>query len=247
MSTSIKLSNLSLDFKYNFSDSSLRKTLVGLFDKNKKRMPESKTIKVLDDISLDIHDGDRVGIVGLNGAGKTTLLRTIAGIYETDEGQVNINGKVTSFLSINNGSHPDLTGYETIKSQLLIMGVPFEQIDRLTPEIAAFSELGDFMNLQVKHYSSGMSMRLSFSIVTSIHPEILLMDEWLSTGDLKFIHKAEKKLSALVDKSKILLLTSHDLELIEKTCNKVLWLEKGKIREFDKTAKTLKAYQKSSE
>lgn len=243
----IKIKNASLEFSASKMHQNLRTYLLMLFSfSTRKTFLENKTFKALDDISIDLIDGDRLGVIGANGSGKTTLLKLIAGIYAPMSGDVCVSGNITSFLSITNGSHPDLTGYETIKSQLLLLGLRDAAINELTPEIAEFSELGDFLHMPIKNYSSGMGMRLCFSIMTSINPEILIMDEWLSTGDLHFIEKAQKRISSVVDKARILVVASHDLKLLKNVCNKLLWIEHGKIKIIGDPALVIKSYTNST-
>lgn len=243
----IILNNVSLRFHIARIHENLRTFLINLLRPSvKEAFDQGKYLTALDNVSLSLSEGDRLGIVGPNGSGKTTLLRLIAGIYTPMSGEISLDGKVTSFLSITNGSHPDLTGYETIMSQLLLVGLDKSEIEGLTPHIAEFSELGQFLNAPIKNYSSGMGMRLCFSIMTSINPEILLMDEWLSTGDIYFIDKAHKRITDVVDRSKIMVLASHDLDLLKATCNKVIWLERGKVRAYGEASQVISAYKASA-
>ncbi len=243
----IILENVSLKFHIARIHENLRTFIVNLFrPAARESFNKNKFLTALNDVSFSLKEGDRLGVIGSNGSGKTTLLRLIAGIYSPMSGKISIKGNVTSFLSITNGSHPDLTGYEAIMSQLLLVGLSKSEIRELTPKIAEFSELGHFLNAPIKNYSSGMGMRLCFSIMTSINSEILVMDEWLSTGDIYFINKANKRIADMVDRSKILVLASHDLDLMQNTCNKVVWLERGKIEMFGPSAEVIRAYKQSA-
>lgn len=186
-------------------------------------------VQALKDVSLEIHPGDRVGLMGHNGAGKTSLLRLLAGIYEPTAGQIRIRGRVSSFLNLGLGMDHEATGAENIQLGGLMFGLRFDEIRKLAPSIGAFSGLGDFLDMPVRTYSSGMMMRLVFSIVTSVHAEILLMDEWLSVGDADFVVHAEGRLRKLVDSTSILVLASHSEKVIEDLCNVVIRLEHGEV------------------
>nr|WP_255496673.1 ABC transporter ATP-binding protein [Aquitalea sp. LB_tupeE] len=186
-------------------------------------------VESLKGINLDIRKGDRVALIGHNGSGKTTLLRVMAGVYKPDIGHVDIQGKVTSLLDSQLGMDPEATGFENMRLRGLFLGLKPNQIEEKIDEIAEFSELGDFLNMPVRTYSSGMVLRLAFAISTCIQPEILLMDEWISVGDENFKHKAEKRLHEFVDNAGILIFASHDHELTNRVCNKKIHLEHGKI------------------
>ena len=186
-------------------------------------------VHALKDISLDIRAGDRVGLVGHNGSGKTSLLRMMAGIYEPTGGQMRVTGKVSSFINLGLGMDMEATGRENILLCGLMFGLDFDEILRLTPSIGEFSGLGDFLDMPVRTHSSGMQMRLVFSIVTSVHAEILLMDEWLSVGDAEFVVQAERRLQQMVDAASILVIASHSPEVIDMLCNVVVRLEHGEI------------------
>lgn len=187
------------------------------------------TIMALDNISLEINDGDRIGIVGDNGSGKTSLLKIIAGIYEVDNGKIEVEGKILPMLSLVVGIDVEANAYENMYLRGKILGFSTAYIDSKVDDIANFSELGKFLDYPIRTYSHGMLMRLAFAISTHLEADILLMDEWLSVGDDNFNKKANIKLNSLIDKSKILVLASHDKGLIHKVCNKVIFLENGKI------------------
>jgi lipopolysaccharide transport system ATP-binding protein len=193
-------------------------------------------VEALKNVSLEIHAGDRVGIMGHNGAGKTSLLRMLAGIYEPSSGRMRVEGKVSSFINLGLGMDLEATGAENILLCGLMFGLDFDQIQRLTPSIAEFSGLGDFLHMPVRTYSSGMTMRLVFSIVTAVPAEILLMDEWLSVGDADFVVHAEERLRELVDSASILVLASHSEETIHNLCNVVVRLEHGEVVDYRRVA-----------
>lgn len=186
-------------------------------------------ITALKGISLNIQPGDRIGLMGHNGAGKTSLLRMLAGIYEPTQGRIQIEGNVSSFINLGQGMDHEATGAENILLCGLMFGLDYDEIQRLRPSIGEFSGLGNFLDMPVRTYSSGMMLRLVFSIVTSVHAEILLMDEWLSVGDAEFVGHAEQRLKTLVDNASILVLASHDQKVVEKLCNTIVRLEHGEI------------------
>jgi len=186
-------------------------------------------VRALAGISLDIKDGDRFGLVGLNGAGKTTLLRVLAGIYEPSLGEITINGKVSPLFNISLGMDLDDTGYENIINVGQFLGMGVKEARSRIPEIEEFTELGKFLSLPVRTYSSGMMVRLSFAIATSINPEILLLDEGLGAGDMVFAEKAKKRVEELISRTSIMILASHSDALVKQMCNKGILLEKGRV------------------
>lgn len=186
-------------------------------------------VQALKNVSLEIRAGDRVGLMGHNGSGKTSLLRIMSGIYEPTSGEVHVRGRVSSFINLGMGVDHEATGHENILLCGLMFGLGFDEIQQLAPSIAEFSGLTEFLDMPVRTYSSGMVMRLVFSIVTSVHAEILLMDEWLSVGDADFVAHAEQRLKTLVDASSILVLASHSEETIHDHCNMIVRLEHGEV------------------
>jgi len=198
---------------------------------------ERVVVRALDHLSFEFHEGDRVGLIGHNGSGKSTLLRALAGVYEPLSGILEINGRVTSMLSITLGMDMDGTGLENIYLRGQIMGFCRKQIDAMVDEIADFSGIGDYLNLPMRTYSSGMSMRLAFAISTSVDADIILMDEWLSVGDADFFDKARSRMNSLVRNARIVVMASHNHQLIKDQCNKVIKLEHGKISAFEEYSK----------
>jgi lipopolysaccharide transport system ATP-binding protein len=194
---------------------------------------EHVIVRALNGLSFEFREGDRVGLVGHNGSGKSTLLRVIAGAYEPISGSIRVNGKVAAMLSIMFGMDVEATGYENIFLRAMIMGLKPREIAPLVEEICEFSELGDYINIPLRTYSSGMAMRLAFAISTSVSADIILMDEWLSAGDASFSKKAQSRLERLLDQAKILVLASHDEQLIRKSCNKIFHLDHGDIVRFE--------------
>ena len=181
-------------------------------------------VTALSNVSLNLRDGDRLGVMGPNGAGKSTLLRTIAGIYEPSSGSVEVEGRIASLIDISLGMNPEATGYENIRMRGIMMGLSLKQIKLIEEEIADFTELGSFLEMPTHTYSTGMHMRLGFAVSTTIPADIILMDEWLSVGDSDFMLKAEKRLQSYIEKSSILVIASHSEQLISKLTNQVIHL-----------------------
>lgn len=194
--------------------------------KNELRYQEFWALK---DITFSVNKGDRLGILGLNGAGKSTLLKIIAGVLKATEGTVSIKGKIVPLLELGAGFDPQYTGAENIYLYGAVLGYPKDFIKEKYDEIIAFSELGDFINVPVKNYSSGMKARLGFSIATVVDPDILILDEVLSVGDAKFRKKSEKKIKSMFDNGVTVLFVSHSLEQVNRLCNRAILLEKGKL------------------
>lgn len=187
-------------------------------------------VAALAGIDLSIRDGERVGLIGRNGAGKSTLLRVLAGIYPQTEGTFRSAGSIGSLLDIGLGMQPEASGWENIAFRCYLLGDTPDQVRRKRQSIADFSELGPHLHLPVRNYSAGMQVRLLFSTATSIEPEILLIDEILSAGDIGFYAKARRRMETLIERSRILVLAGHDLESIRTLCTRVLWLDHGRIR-----------------
>jgi ABC-type polysaccharide/polyol phosphate transport system ATPase subunit len=186
-------------------------------------------VDALSNISLSLQSGDRVALIGANGAGKSTLLRVMAGIYEPSNGTVTSHGRISPMLEINLGIDNELNGYDNIRLRGLILGQDVAEIEDRMPEIAEFTELGDYLDVPVRTYSSGMLARLTFAIATCFTPEILLLDEWILAGDATFLSKAERRLAAFIEKTSIVVLASHNAEVCKRWCSKGLWLDRGTI------------------
>lgn len=201
-------------------------------------------VAALRDISVSIAVGDRVALIGSNGAGKTTLLRTMAGIYEPVEGEVRTRGRISPMLDINLGIDVDLNGYDNIRLRAALLGLSTAEIERRLPEIAEFTELGDYLDMPVRTYSAGMMLRLSFAAATCFQPEILLVDESILTGDARFLAKAEARIQSFIQQTSALVLASHSLELTKRWCNKGLWLEQGRVRTWGPIEDVVEEYRK---
>ncbi len=224
--------HVNIDFPiYNAMSRSVKNTIMQAATGGKVSFgAEGTVIRSLDDVSFEIHEGERVGIVGHNGAGKSTLLRALSNVYTPTTGRAEIVGEIGSLVDIGLGIDGEATGRENIFIRGALLGLKRKEIEKHFDEIVEFSELGEFINMPVRTYSSGMHLRLAFAVATIIRPEILLMDEWLSVGDAAFNEKAEQRLTDLVKSSRILVIASHSRELIEKTCNRAMWFEHGKLK-----------------
>ena len=227
----ISLKNVGVNFPiYGAGANSLKKTLAASVTGGRFGTETGvKVVQALSDINLELKAGDRLGLVGHNGAGKSTLLRTLAGVYEPSVGDFIRKGTLASLIDPSLGIEADATGLENIMLRGLVMGMSKRKIDTLTDDIVSFSGLGDYISMPVRTYSTGMLMRLAFSISTSVEADILLMDEWLSVGDAEFTEKAEQRMKDVVSGAGILVLASHSPELIAKECNRVIHLEHGRI------------------
>lgn len=193
-------------------------------------------VRALDGVSFEIRPGDRVGLMGHNGAGKTTLLRALAGIYEPVGGTLAVNGRVATLLELFVGVDLDATGYENIMLRGLYMGLTRDEIRERAGDIARFTELGDYLYMPVRTYSSGMQLRLAFAVSTAVDADIVIMDEWLSVGDAEFRPKARERMEALLERSAILVVASHDRRLLGDICNRIFWLDHGQISEVSPAA-----------
>ena len=229
----ILLNNVSVDIPiFNSQGRSLKKTIMGMATGGRIGLTESgKTVvRSLDHLNLEIKSHERVGLIGHNGAGKSTLLRVLSSVYEPTEGFAKINGSIGSLIDISLGIDLEATGLENIYLRSALLGISKKKVDKELNSIVEFTELGDFINMPVRTYSTGMHMRLAFAVSTMISPDILLMDEWLSVGDQSFQEKAENRLNRLIERTNILVIATHSRRLIERCCTRVLWLEHGRLK-----------------
>ncbi|MHB8423016.1 MAG: ABC transporter ATP-binding protein [Leptospirales bacterium] len=232
MSVYIKAEKICVDFPiFNAPHRSLKKNFLRMATGGRISSEAGKgvSVRALDGIDFEVREGDRLGLTGHNGSGKSTLLRVLAGVYEPTAGTLVVEGRIASLLDISIGMDFEASGLENIYLRGLLMGLPRQVIRSKIDEITSFSELGDYIEMPVRTYSSGMVMRLAFSIATSIEADILLMDEWLSVGDADFVKKAEDRLRGLVLKTPILVMASHSPEILKEVCTKVIRLEAGKM------------------
>jgi ABC-type polysaccharide/polyol phosphate transport system ATPase subunit len=240
MTTFIRATDVSVKFRiYHNSVPSLKELVINLFtNRNRNKFTEFLAVN---NVSLEIKSGDRLGIIGLNGAGKSTLLKTIAGIYTPHRGRIEVNGRITPLMELGAGFDPEQTGRDNIFLNGALLGFPPAEMKEKVQAILEFSELGEFIELPVKYYSSGMYGRLAFSIATMMEPEILLIDEVFATGDDHFVEKSTQRILQLVEQSQIVVVVSHRLEQIKLLCNRVIIMDKGVIIK-DGTPKEMSEY-----
>ncbi len=232
MAASITLSGVSIDFPLYHGNARSLKKLV--FSSVSGRMSADArhrvVVEAVRNVSFSLASGDRLGLVGRNGAGKTSLLRALAGIYEPVAGALRVVGSINALLDPNLGMNIDLTGRENIVLRGQYNRLNRAEIKRLADDVAEFAELGDFLDLPVRIYSSGMLVRLGFGLATAIKPQVLLMDEWLLAGDANFLGKARARLEDLVRGAEILVLSTHLPDVVRDWCTRVIWLDQGRVR-----------------
>ena len=248
MTAELLVENVGLDFPlYHGSARSLKKTMVRNVTGRMASDDHNRVVvQALRGISFHLQPGDKLGLVGRNGAGKTTLLRALAGIYEPQYGRVRVRGSLNALLDPNLGMNTELTGRENIALRGQYQRMDRAAIRRMEEDVAEFAELGDFMDLPVRIYSSGMVIRLGFALATAIRPQVLLMDEWFLAGDANFMEKARLRLEDLVRGSEILVLSTHLASVIEQWCSRVIWLDQGRVRADGPVSDVLPAYLASN-
>ena len=216
---------------YHGNARSLKKTVMdaasGRLGKDKQHRV---VVQALRNMNFTLNGGDRLGLIGSNGAGKTTLLRTLAGIYEPVAGRVRVQGSLNALLDAHLGMNMELTGRENIMLRGLYNGLTRPMLARLEEDVAEFAGLGDFLELPVRIYSSGMVVRLGFALATALRPQILLMDEWLLAGDAEFMERAKHRLETMVRSADIMVLSTHDIGIVRAWCTRVMWLADGHVR-----------------
>ncbi len=236
----IVVDHVSLQFRvWHDGASSTKEYFANLFRRIKTK--QYTDFLALKDISLTVKDGERVGIIGHNGAGKSTLLRTISRIYEPSAGTIQVNGRVAPLLEIGAGFHPEFTGRENIYFNGAILGYSRKQLKEIEEEVIAFAELEEFIDTPVKYYSTGMYMRLAFSLATTVHPDILILDELFVGGDAAFVRRGKERMNKMIDRSSVMVLVSHDQSLLRSLCDRFIWLDHGKLI-ADGDASVLDAY-----
>jgi ABC-type polysaccharide/polyol phosphate transport system ATPase subunit len=204
-------------------------------------------VQALSEVSLELRDGDRLGLIGRNGAGKSTLLRVLAGLLHPQQGGVKTEGRVVPLIARGLGIHPELSGYRNIEVPMRLLGATEKEIAQAHAEVPEWSGLGDFIHLPVRTYSTGMQARLLFAICTAVRGDILIMDEWLSAGDADFVSKAQLRLQSLLSDTRIVVLSSHSLDIIRKMCNVVCWMERGRIVMTGPSDQVIPAYLKGAQ
>lgn len=226
--SSIQIENLSIKFRiYHDRSPSLKDSFANFFKRN--RHSAYSDLLAIKKVSFEVKAGDRIGLVGHNGAGKSTLLKALCRVYEPSEGKITVSGRVAPLLEIGAGFHPEFTGRENIYLNGSILGFSRQELAEIEPEVIDFAELEEFIDTPVKYYSTGMYMRLAFSLATAMHPDILVLDEIFAGGDAAFMVKAKARMHALIDKASIMIMVSHDHVLIQSLCNRVIWLDHGSI------------------
>ena len=243
----LRLRGLSVEFPiYQGGSRSLKKSLLAKTTQGNlaKDAHDRVNVVALSDIDLDIDDGDRLALIGANGAGKSTLLKVLAGIYEPTRGRVEASGRVSALLTASVGLDPEATGRENIVLRGMYMDIHPRDMRPRVDEIAEFTELGYHIDLPVRTYSSGMVIRLCFAIATSMRPEILLMDEWLGAGDASFLAKARERMDSFVGGSRILVLASHSIPILQEWCNRAVLLDNGRIIASGKVGEVAANYER---
>ncbi|MFZ2006082.1 MAG: ABC transporter ATP-binding protein [Stellaceae bacterium] len=245
---SINLLNVSVEFPiYQAGARSLKKLLIaGSTRGNLARDAHDRVmVRALHEISLNIENGERVGLIGANGAGKTTLLKVLAGIYKPTFGRVHIDGRTTALINSSVGLNPDATGRENIILRGLYMDIhPRDMYERIE-QVAEFTELGTYLDMPVRTYSAGMMVRLAFAVSTCIRPEILILDEWMTAGDAHFLEKAQRRMEEFVTQSSILVLASHSFEMILQWCRRAVFLKNGMIEAIGPVDEVVAQYRES--
>src|SRR6516164_2487557 len=202
-------------------------------------------VNALKNVTLTLRPGDRVGIIGHNGAGKTTLLRVFSGAYVPTSGSAEVIGDVSALTDIAMGMDLEASGHENIIMRAILLGMNYQQARALAPEVEQFTELGEYLDLPVRTYSTGMMLRLAFAVATSIQPEILIMDELIAVGDASFMQKATQRIKTLIAKANIFVLASHDEEMLKRFCNLAIWLNRGELADEGPLDRVLADYNKA--
>ena len=241
---SIDVQNAFVDFPiFDAKSRSIKKTVLGRAGGKIGTATRVPIVEALRDITVSLRHGDRVALVGHNGAGKSTLLRLLSGIYEPTRGTSNVVGKVAPVFDLGIGLDPEMTGYENIIVRGLFLGMTRKQMQDRVDDIAEFSQLGNYLAMPMRTYSTGMRVRLALGVVTSIDPEILLFDEGIGAVDSEFMERAKKRLADLVDRSAMLVFASHSDEALGELCTSAIWLDEGRIREQGPLREVLTHYK----
>lgn len=207
-----------------------------------RRAPGGPVVDALKNVSFTVEHGSMLGVIGRNGSGKTTLMRIIAGILQADEGRVEVAGTVAPLFALGTGFHPDLTGRESARIELLALGISRERVAELMPRILSFSEIGEFADAPIRAYSAGMTMRLAFSVAMCVDPDVLLLDEVLAVGDESFARKCLTAIEDFRKRGKTIVLVTHDASKIEAWCDTALWLDRGDVAGYGDPHSVVAAY-----
>ena len=243
--TFIKLSNVGVTFSiFNTKTRSVRNTLINAIGGKVNAVDNTIYVRALDSIDLGIKEGERVGLIGHNGAGKSTMLKLLSRIYEPTEGKMEVSGYISSLTDITMGMDPENSGYDNIIMRCILMGMTFKQAKETVKEIIDFSELNEYIDLPTRTYSSGMYLRLAFTIATCVAPDILIMDEMIGAGDASFIEKARRRSLELIEQTKVMVISSHDMHIMRDICTRGIWMEKGRIRMDGEINEVIEAYER---
>jgi ABC-2 type transport system ATP-binding protein len=241
---SIDIQHAFVDFPiFDAKTRSLKKAVLGRAGGKIGTESRVPIIEALHDINLSLHQGARVGLVGHNGAGKSTLLRLMSGIYEPTRGSARITGKVAPVFDLGVGMDPEISGFENIMVRGLFLGMTRKQMQARVDDIAEFTELGDYLAMPLRTYSTGMRVRLALGVVTSIDPEILLLDEGIGSVDAEFLAKARNRLNALVERSGMLVFASHSDEFLVDLCDTAIWMDHGRVKAHGPLRDVLNRYK----
>jgi lipopolysaccharide transport system ATP-binding protein len=241
----IRLDDVGIRFQGERNSGGLKDWLIGRLP-GRRSAPSTYCVDALRHLNLEIRSGERVGLIGLNGAGKSTLLKVMAKIYPPTSGTVAVRGHICPMFEFATGFEMNQSGWDNIRIRGLLLGMSPSEIEEKLPEIAEFTELGEFLDYPVRTYSAGMFVRLAFAVSTSINPEILLIDEVMGAGDIKFADKAKRRMYEFMEQGKILVFASHAQTLLESFCKRTIWLDAGGIRMDGETAEVLGCYSRAN-
>ena len=240
----ISVKNVTMKFNLGIEATSFKETFISLFDKKRRVSKEKNEFLALKNVSFDVKKGEVIGLIGSTGAGKSTLLKVVSGVMKPTKGKVTVNGVISPMIELGAGFDNELTARENIYLNGAILGYSKQFINDKFDEIVEFSELRDFLDVPVKNFSSGMTAKLAFSIATVVDPEILIVDEILSVGDIKFQEKSKRKMLEMIKGGTTVLYVSHSLDSIKDLCNRVIWLEHGQIVEIGESKEICDKYYK---
>jgi ABC-type polysaccharide/polyol phosphate transport system ATPase subunit len=238
---SIRLRDVDLEFHVSMERSTTLKSAVVSALRGRRRS-RVRVIRALQSITLSVGSGERLGLIGPNGAGKSTLLKTIAGIYPPHRGEVQVEGHVCPLFEFATGFEMEASGWDNIRTRALLLGMSTREIEAKIGEIARFSNLGEFLDIPVRCYSSGMLLRLAFATSTAVDPQILLLDEVMAAGDAAFIHSARVRMNQLMERASIVVFASHSLDMLPSFCERTILIESGRIVADGKTKEVIRSY-----
>lgn len=242
----ININNVSMKFNLGIEkNKTVKQMFIDIFSFKKKKKRSKEYFWALKDVNVHIDKGEVVGIVGSNGAGKSTLLKVVSGVMKPTKGSVEVGGTISPMIELGAGFDPELTARENIYLNGAILGYSKQMLDEKFDEIVEFSELKDFLEVPIKNFSSGMTAKLAFSIATIVNPEILIVDEILSVGDMRFQEKSKNKMLSLINGGTTVLYVSHSLDSIRELCTKVIWIEHGVVQMVGDTKEVCNKYAES--